>query len=1101
MKRLSVIIMISLLIMLCQGNQWAAESKVLRFEDGESLDEIRLKIQHNKYDFEVDYTWVYDMSPDQKKRFFSRRPSKHKGSLPLSDDMGPLAGHLGQRTLPTRFDWRNYNGHSYIGAVRDQGYCGSCYSFGACAAAEGTYNVAMGLKDGNCANFSESFIAWCLSRQSPYDQHFFGCEGADYDYFELKALVDVGIISESDFPYTDSDPGSCTHMNDGPKIKFKSWHRIPCGDVSAIKTAIMNYGVVDAAVMVDGAFEAYTGGIYQNSNTGCEANPCYYEDSNHAIALVGWDDSQGVFILRNSWGSSWGENGYMRIKYTSAGLACAATYMVYQDTPGSTLQVTSPNGGENWDAGSTHNITWSTTGSVGNVKIQYSTNNGSSWTTERASTTNDGSYSWSVPDVDSSQCKVRIKEASDGSPSDTSNAVFSIEESTPSATLTVTAPNGGESLEVGDSYTIRWNTTGTVGNVKIQYSTNNGSSWTTERASTANDGSYAWTVPDVESSQCKVRILEASDGSPSDTSNTVFSIEESAPSATLTVTSPNGGESYEAGDTQTIRWSTTGSVDTVKIRYSTNNGSSWTTERASTANDGAYTWTVPGVSSTQCLVKVSDSSGSPSDSSNAVFSIGSSSPPEITIARTQLNFTAVTSGSKTGSQDVMLGNSGGGTLNWSATDSASWLNCSPASGTGAGVLTVGIEPSGLSVGEYYGTVRISAPGASSTTVTVALTVKSASQDEAPMGEFVTPADGALVSSSVPVTGWVIDDVDVSSVRIFCDDSYVGDAVFVEGARPDIAGSFPRYPKNYQAGWGYMLLTHFLPGGGNGSYTLSAKAFDSAGNEVHLGYKNIYVDNDNADNPFGAIDTPAQGGSASGSYFTCSGWVLTPWPNRIPDNGSTINVYMDGVKMGTASYNHYRHDIAGLFTGYANSSGAGGWYNFDTTAYCNGVHSIYWVATDNAGNADGIGSRYFTILNTGAGYCSVPSSVNKFDRSKVVGDSKEPLLLVKGYKNRSPALPVYPAEDGLTTIEMEELERVEIRFNSKITAFRGSFGSSLPIGSTLDAQHGIFYWQAGLAFVGDYRIDFIDEKGLAHRVKISILPKYWMVEEKESKNEK
>ena len=60
-----------------------------------------------------------------------------------------------------------------------------------------------------------------------------------------------------------------------------------CGDITAIKTAIMTYGVVDASILTDSAFDAYTGGIYQNANTNCNASPCYYADSDHVISLGG----------------------------------------------------------------------------------------------------------------------------------------------------------------------------------------------------------------------------------------------------------------------------------------------------------------------------------------------------------------------------------------------------------------------------------------------------------------------------------------------------------------------------------------------------------------------------------------------------------------------------------------------------------------------------------------------------------------------------------------------------------------------------------------------------------------------------------------------
>jgi hypothetical protein len=122
---------------------------------------------------------------------------------------------------------------------------------------------------------------------------------------------------------------------------------------------------------------------------------------------------------------------------------------------------------------------------------------------------------------------------------------------------------------------------------------------------------------------------------------------------------------------------------------------------------------------------------------------------------------------------------------------------------------------------------------------------------------------------------------------------------------------------------------------------------------------------------GAIDLPGQGGAASGSHYMNRGWVLTPPGNnpgflkKIPLDGSTIILYVDGKKLEQgAEYNIFRGDIAGLFPGYENSEGALAYFELDTTAFVNGIHSIQWVASDNAGYTDGIGSRYFCIRNTG-----------------------------------------------------------------------------------------------------------------------------------------
>jgi C1A family cysteine protease len=334
--------------LLIVGIPCFADSKdMLAFEPGDSIEEIRRKIEHNGYSFTVDNHWVYDMDPETKGRFFSRHAPLVPRPYSRSDGIGPLANQL-EDALPSAFDWRDHNGHSYIGSVRDQGSCGSCYAFSACAAAEGTYNVAMGLYGANGVDFSEAFLAFCLSDQySGFD----GCDGSTYDYEELDALVSYGVCKESDYPYTDVEQ-ACPLSGQPSAIPFESWHRIPCGDINAIKTAIMTYGVVDAAVHAGTAFQAYSGGVYEDTNRSCDATPCYYKPTNHVIALVGWDDNPpegggGCWILRNSWGTGWGEEGYMRIRYDAARVACEACYLVSPPcTPGNpTMCIVTPEEG------------------------------------------------------------------------------------------------------------------------------------------------------------------------------------------------------------------------------------------------------------------------------------------------------------------------------------------------------------------------------------------------------------------------------------------------------------------------------------------------------------------------------------------------------------------------------------------------------------------------------------------------------------------------------------------------------------------------------------------------------------------------------------
>lgn len=187
-----------------------------------------------------------------------------------------------------------------------------------------------------------------------------------------------------------------------------------------------------------------------------------------------------------------------------------------------TITVTSPNGGEIWYSGLEKNITWFTVGEVGNVRIELSTDNGETWQVIAEETENDGLFTWIVPDITSTTCLIRISEADDGVPSDTSDFVFVILHE---PVIILTSPNGGEEWPVGSIQEIRWITgSAAVGDVRIEYSTDLGNSWTEIIDRTANDGVFEWEIPDTPSTECLVRISEAEDGDPADISDGPFTI-------------------------------------------------------------------------------------------------------------------------------------------------------------------------------------------------------------------------------------------------------------------------------------------------------------------------------------------------------------------------------------------------------------------------------------------------------------------------------------------------------------------------------------------------------------------------------------------------
>jgi hypothetical protein len=349
-------------------------------------------------------------------------------------------------------------------------------------------------------------------------------------------------------------------------------------------------------------------------------------------------------------------------------------------------------------------------------------------------------------------------------------------------------------------------------------------------------------------------------------------------------------------------------------------------------------------------------------------------PPVFTLDRTRLNFGArikVPSPYTQYTQKITIDNTGKLVLSWKAVSSADWLKTSHTSGTDSGEITVWVEHGGLLPGIYHGSLELSSPEAvnSPQIIPVSMRIYPKNKKIKPLGVVELPVENALISGAVAITGWALDEIGMESVKIYREPPpgqrnpvYIGDAVFVENVRPDVETAYPDYPFNYRAGWGYMLLTNNLPGNGNGTFKLHVKAKNTSGQEVTLGIKTITCDNANSRKPFGTIDEPAPCKIISGRNYSISGWVLTPQPNKIPIDGSTIKIIIDNRHIGNAVYNIHRADIERVFPGYANSKGAHGYFDFDTTAFANGRHTLSWLVTDSAGNVEGIGSRHFFIKN-------------------------------------------------------------------------------------------------------------------------------------------
>jgi len=219
----------------------------------------------------------------------------------------------GTRALPDRWDWREHG--VGLTPVRQQGDCGSCWAFGTTAALEG----AIAIFGGEKVDLSEQYVNDCNNQG-------YSCNGG---YWAYDMLVNPGDQLEADYPYTGYD-GSCAASGNPYPYQIESYGSVQANNVEAMKQAIYQYGVIGVTMAVCGSIPGYTGGVYDSTE-------CNNTQTNHIVAIVGWDDTvshnlgSGVWIMRNSWGSSWGENGYMRMAYGTASIEEDPTYVVWID--------------------------------------------------------------------------------------------------------------------------------------------------------------------------------------------------------------------------------------------------------------------------------------------------------------------------------------------------------------------------------------------------------------------------------------------------------------------------------------------------------------------------------------------------------------------------------------------------------------------------------------------------------------------------------------------------------------------------------------------------------------------------------------------------
>jgi surfactin synthase thioesterase subunit len=278
------------------------------------------------------------------------------------------------------------------------------------------------------------------------------------------------------------------------------------------------------------------------------------------------------------------------------------------------ITIISPNGGENWQAGTSQNIIWSDNIST-NVLIDLY-KGGVFHSVISAATESDGSYNWDIPFILESGTDYTVKITSVDGPGifDSSDSTFTVIGNL----VTVTSPNGGENWLVTEDQMITW-TDNFTGSVEIQLFKNDlfHSSIVT---STPSDGEFTWNIPDntPSGSDYKVKIISVDDGSVSDQSDANFTIISSE----LAVNKPNGGESWLTNSAYDITWTDDISGDVKIDLYKAGVFDSEVT--AATESDGIFNWNIPATVATGSDYKIQITSVDQPvlyDESNANFTI------------------------------------------------------------------------------------------------------------------------------------------------------------------------------------------------------------------------------------------------------------------------------------------------------------------------------------------------------------------------------------------------------------------------------------------------------------------------------------------------
>ena len=223
---------------------------------------------------------------------------------PLPDNSVMLVPPADRKVAYGTFDWRNVSGEDWMTSVKEQGPCGSCWVFGATGAFEAQINIDSN-DPGIDFDSSEQNILSCSGGGD--------CEEGGWVNATLKYIRDIGVPDEECLRYRANDTIPCNDTCSDWQERAWTCERIGvpvCHRTECYKWILEDYGPMVVVLNVTEDLFYYTGGIYESVWSSDE-----FAEADHGVVLVGYDDPNECWIIKNSWSQFWGENGYGRIRY------------------------------------------------------------------------------------------------------------------------------------------------------------------------------------------------------------------------------------------------------------------------------------------------------------------------------------------------------------------------------------------------------------------------------------------------------------------------------------------------------------------------------------------------------------------------------------------------------------------------------------------------------------------------------------------------------------------------------------------------------------------------------------------------------------------